>query len=109
MGLASPKVEAVSVASGSCRCAQGSREVVNLGVRAGRLGVVLEEAVDDSAGCPASKRPSQRGGCVVAADHVLVSGHRSSQFALDLIDGLVAGGQEAHSTGARDRSGQGGR
>ena len=48
MGLASSEVEAVSVASGSCHCPQRGGQAVNLGVRAGRLGMVLDEAVDDS-------------------------------------------------------------
>jgi hypothetical protein len=34
--------------------------MMNLGVRAGRIGVVLEEAVDDAAGCSAGERSGER-------------------------------------------------
>src|ERR671914_1148488 len=96
MGLAGPKVEAVSVASGSCGCAQRGGQVVNFGVRAGRIGMVLEAAVDDSAGCPARERSGQRGGCVLAADHVPVSGGRSSLWA-EHERGAQLGGRSATS------------
>ena len=81
MGLSGPEVEVVSVASGSCGCAQRGGQVMDLWVGAWRLGVVLEKAVDDSAGCPAGERSSQRRGCVLAADHVSVSGNCSCFWA----------------------------
>src|SRR5215212_11113085 len=81
MSLAGPEMEAISIASGSCRGTQRCGQVMNFGICAGRLDVLLEEAVDDAAGRPARERSSQRGRRVVAADHVPVSGHRSRFWA----------------------------
>src|SRR5512132_4539093 len=81
MRLTGAQVEAIPVASDSCRCAQRRGQVVDLRVRAWRLGMVAEEAVDDAAGCPARERSGERGRCIVAADHVSVGGSRSGFWA----------------------------
>ncbi len=42
MGSADPKVEAISVDSGSCRCAQRCGQVMNLGVRLGATSTIAQ-------------------------------------------------------------------